>query len=537
MKIAAFWLFAMINAHMILYGQTWNMSLCTNYDNDSLPFRGPVAYNDVWGYVTSTGKEIGIFGSVDSVYFFEVMPDCSAGLRRINVFKGGYSSIWRDFKTYSHYAYAVADEGSEGLMVFDLQYAPDSILFIGRDDTTFNTAHNVFIDTARGHLFLAGAQSNHQNVDLMMYDLHAAPAAPKLIKKISLPGHYVHDVHVYNDTAFCSHGYNGMYIYALDSVGNFNVLSSITTYPQQGYNHSSWVSKNRKYLVFADETHNTSLKIYDISNIFSPKLKSLFRSALLAPKDTMSIVHNPFIRDDNVFLSYYHDGVQIFNISDPTQPQQIAYYDTEPGNTDYNGYQGAWGVYPYLPSGRILASDISHGFFVMNVDFTLDLELIELNATRRDKEIELNWNLVNQRRFRSIMLQRSHDQFRWFTIYNIGDNPEISTHRDPASESALNFYRILAEGEDGKHYYSNVIKIKGESAENMTLYQCGQSICSHNFGKVAELSVSGLEGRVLLLEKNVSLPFRLPDGFKPGIYVVEALLEDEGIRQVFRFVK
>ncbi|MFN8331375.1 MAG: hypothetical protein U0T81_09190 [Saprospiraceae bacterium] len=173
----------------------------------------------------------------------------------------------------------------------------------------------------------------------------------------------------------------------------------------------------------------------------------------------------------------------------------------------------------------------------MNVDFTLDLELIELNATRRGKEIELNWSLVNQRRFRSIMLQRSHDQFRWFTIYNIGDHPEISTHWDPASESALNFYRVLAEGENGKDYLSNVVKIKGESTENITLYQCGESICSHHTGKLAELSVSGMEGCVLLLEKNVSLPFRLPDGFKPGIYVVEALPENEGIRQVFRFVK
>lgn len=521
----------------MLHGQIWNMSLCSNYDNDSLPFRGPVAYNDVWGYAISTGKEIGIFGSVDSIYFFEVMPDCNVGLRRINVFKGGYSSIWRDFKTYSHYAYAVADEGSEGLMIFDLQYAPDSILFIGRDDSTFQTAHNLFIDTARGHLFLAGAQSNHQNVDLMMYDLRAAPATPKLIKKISLPGHYVHDVHVYNDTAFCSHGYNGMYIYALDSAGNFSLLSSITTYPQQGYNHSSWVSKNRKYLVFADETHNTSLKIYDISNIFSPKLKSLFRSALLAPKDTMSIVHNPFIRDDNVFLSYYHDGIQVFNISDPTQPQQVAYCDTEPANTNYNGYQGAWGVFPYLPSGRILGSDISHGFFVMTVDITLDLDNIQLQARRRGEDVELEWNLETPGRYRSITLQRSYDQNRWRAIHNIGVNPEISTLRDAAPASPLIFYRITAEGRDGKDYISNVAVIKGESEENKMLYQCGQSICSESIGKLAEVSVYGLEGQILLLEKNVALPFGIPAGFRPGIYFVEACLEDQGTRQIFRLVK
>jgi len=55
-------------------------------------------------------------------------------------------------------------------------------------------------------------------------------------------------------------------------------------------------------------------------------------------------------------------------------PKRIAYYDTY---TAQNGlgydvpahdWKGAWGVYPYLPSGCILASDITQGLFTFKVD-------------------------------------------------------------------------------------------------------------------------------------------------------------------------
>ena len=67
--------------------------------------------------------------------------------------------------------------------------------------------------------------------------------------------------------------------------------------------------------------------------------------------------------------SYIH----FINVSDPANPVLIdpflgGYYDTYPSNTEYNGYAGCWGVYPYLPSGNILASDMSNGLFVLEFD-------------------------------------------------------------------------------------------------------------------------------------------------------------------------
>jgi len=43
---------------------------------------------------------------------------------------------------------------------------------------------------------------------------------------------------------------------------------------------------------------------------------------------------------------------------------EIGYFDTYPDN-DVASFDGAWSVYPYLPSGNILVSDIDRGLFVI----------------------------------------------------------------------------------------------------------------------------------------------------------------------------
>ena len=99
-----------------------------------------------------------------------------------------------------------------------------------------------------------------------------------------------------------------------------------------------------------------------------------FKEPLEEPVRSNNRPHNPFVKGDTLFISYYEDGVQVFDISNPLVPKRIAYYDTY---TAQNGlgydvpahdWKGAWGVYPYLPSGCILASDITQGLFTFKVD-------------------------------------------------------------------------------------------------------------------------------------------------------------------------
>jgi hypothetical protein len=75
-----------------------------------------------------------------------------------------------------------------------------------------------------------------------------------------------------------------------------------------------------------------------------------------------------------VFTSYYYDGIYVFDISDPVNPTIAGFYDTYP-DPNLGFYRGAWGVYPFLPSGHILASDMETGLYVLEfAPFVTSLE-------------------------------------------------------------------------------------------------------------------------------------------------------------------
>jgi choice-of-anchor B domain-containing protein len=362
-----FFIFILLFLNLSLSAQQEkNLPFLFNWDDNSLPYSWIVQYNDCWGYA-SGGREYAILGGIEGTYFFDVTDPFNTTFIDFQIGKDQIG-MHRDYKTYQHYAYAVSDEGNSSLQVFDLQYLPDSVVKVYDSDTLCVRSHNIFINN--GKLYLAGVTTLTQTYPMSVFSL-ADPENPTLLKNLTgMPFSYVHDVCVRNDTAFASCGSDGLYIIDFIDPVNPALVQSITSYPEQGYNHSSWISEDGKTLVFADETHGCGLKVYDVSNILNPVLQSTIQSNLLnepSPKSAAgSIPHNPFILGNLVFISYYHDGVQVFDISDRTNPVQVAWYDTNPFNADYSSYAGAWGVYPYLPSGNILGSDIDNGLFVLD---------------------------------------------------------------------------------------------------------------------------------------------------------------------------
>lgn len=343
--------------------QRLNMTLLSRWDLESLPVHFGLKYNDVWGYADCNGREYAIFGSAGRVHFIEVTDPVQP--REIASFPGTSNSIWRDFKTYRNRAYASADEGNDGLRVFDLSRLPDTVVMTYASTQVFQRSHNLWVDTLHGRLYMAGANTRLNGV--IIYDLTQNPDEPQLLASVPLPGGYVHDIHVVDHIGYASHANEGLWVYDFTNPSQPVVLGAMTEYPEKGYNHSSWLSADRNWLVMADETHGAGVKLVDVRDPSNIRVRSIFRSALL-PGNSGSILHNPFIRDQYVIMAYYHDGIQIFDMSNPDSVTRVAFYDTYPINTNYSGYQGAWGTYPYLPSGNILGADITFGLHVLRAD-------------------------------------------------------------------------------------------------------------------------------------------------------------------------
>jgi hypothetical protein len=140
------------------------------------------------------------------------------------------------------------------------------------------------------------------------------------------------------------------------------MLGTLTDYPFQGGNHSGWWDSQAQIYVFADETHGSPLKVVDTSDLTDLQVLSTLSSEV----NLLSIPHNLMMRDGLVFVSYYHDGLQVFDVRDPVNPKRIAWFDTFIENS-HAGFAGAWGVHSALPSGKILISDIIGGLFVLDM--------------------------------------------------------------------------------------------------------------------------------------------------------------------------
>lgn len=353
---------------------SFNMSLLGNWMVDTLPTRSGITYNDVWGYTDCNGREYAIIGSIQRVHFIDVTDPENPS--EIASFEGGGGNVWRDFKVYRDRAYAVSDNADEGMMIFDLSALPDTIIKTNQTIEFFVDAHNIFIDELHGRLHVSGTDEQ----DYIIFDLTNDPDNPVLLGRGVLPGGgYHHDAYIRDNIGYLSQEFRGYFIWDFSDPTAPEFLASV---PTGGYNHSSWVTEDGQYAIYAEEVPSgRPLGVVDLTNLDNNDISIVetFKFPLEAPVDSMNRPHNPFIRGKYLFVSYYQDGIQIFDIEDPENPKQIAFWDTFE-NTNYPSrlFDGTWGTYPFLPSGNILVSDIDRGLLIFSAD-SIDLAPVEVN--------------------------------------------------------------------------------------------------------------------------------------------------------------
>ena len=75
--------------------------------------------------------------------------------------------------------------------------------------------------------------------------------------------------------------------------------------------------------------------------------------------------HNQYVKGDLLYQANYRAGLRVLSIKDPTNPKEIAYFDTDPFRPNTAGFNGAWNVFPFFKSGAIIISSVEQGLFVV----------------------------------------------------------------------------------------------------------------------------------------------------------------------------
>lgn len=316
----------------------------------SFPFR----INDVWAYVDSTGAEWALVGAEDGVS----IVDLSNPANPVQAFfLPGDTTAWRDLKTFGNFAY-VSNEADDGIRIIDLSDLPNSVNY---KDTIYNgltTTHNLWVDEF-GFLYMCGnTQSINEGITIL--DLNQDPWNPTLAGVYN--GNYVHDVYVRNNLAYAAEFSAGqLAILDVSDKSNITVVG-VKTYINPA-THSTWLDSSGTVCFTADESPFGYIYSWDVSDPANIQPLDGIRSNIGA--GTPTLPHNVTYHDGFLINSYYLDGLQIVDAHRPNNLVEVGHYDTNP-LSGLPLFDGNWGVYPYLPSGVILATDITEGLFVFS---------------------------------------------------------------------------------------------------------------------------------------------------------------------------
>ncbi len=311
--------------HISLFGQ-WN---------------GSSNYGDIWGYTDSTnGKEYALIcarSSGLSIIDITDTPFVEVG------FVSGCGDT-KDVKTYSHYA-VIFQEACPTMIVDIADVTNPQVV-----STMSSGCHNGLVD---GHYVyqIGGSPSG-----LVIYSI-LDPANPDYVNVYS-PNYY-HDVAIRNDTlAACAIYGIGIDILDLTDKSNIQLIGQFN-YPNSGA-HNAAFSEDGDFLFVGDEIGGgRHTRVFDISN-----LSSINKVADIIV-DPNTVTHNSYVKDGHLFIAHYVDGLRVWNVEDPTDPYEVAFYDTHL-QTPMGSYEGAWGVYPYFESGKVIVSDMQTGLYVFN---------------------------------------------------------------------------------------------------------------------------------------------------------------------------
>lgn len=317
------------------------------------------AIANLWGYVDEQGNEyalVGVNGTEEQPGGLSVVDLSDPANPHEIFFLPGPASIWREVKVWNDHVYVTTEAEQGGLTIVDLSPLPQSTVLPSTvwTDDGWDSSHSLFIDEA-GRLYIYGA--NEGNGGVIMYDLVPDPMAPERVGVFD--PWYAHDGFARGDTMYVAHIINGFFTIVDVSDPAAPVLLGQQTTPSN-FTHNVWLDDAGTHLYTTDERNNSYVAAYDISDPSDIQ----FLDKLRSDGGSEAVPHNTYwLPGDFLVQSYYTYGVSIYDCSRPDNLVEVGSFDTSP--LSGGGYFGAWGVYPFLPSGRLLVSDIEEGLFIL----------------------------------------------------------------------------------------------------------------------------------------------------------------------------
>lgn len=451
-------------------------------------YPGNVSCSNLTGYADSSGNEYALVGTSQGLSIVDITNPATPTEIFFVPGATGQGGFWREVREYKGYAY-VTTEQSSGLQVVNLHYLPDSIQHHLITPAGVTTSHTIFIDE-QGIAYINGT-----NKDQVLLDLNANPWNPPVIGRFT--HNYVHDCYARNDTMWLACINDGI-VRVVDVTNKAaadtlsNTLAIWAT--PQNFTHNCWLSDDGNYLFTTDEKPGSFLTCYNVSDLNN--ITETDRTQVEPGSNT--IIHNTHFINDYCVSSYYTYGITIHDVARKNNLVEVGNYDTSP-NFSGEGFHGAWGVWPYLPSGNIIASDIETGLWIFKPEYkracyvegtvtdsicnTL-LNEVKVEIVQSGVEdfsnflgkysfgtpdsgtytIRFSKNGYQTKEFKNIVLQNGLLTLMDVQLLPIATSKLVIKTEDAATGNPLPFIRVLIEDTAGNVYQEIATNANGEYA-------------------------------------------------------------------------
>ncbi|NMO21327.1 hypothetical protein HPC49_29940 [Pyxidicoccus fallax] len=247
---------------------------------------------------------------------------------------------------------------ASGLLVYDIT-DPAAPEFLRSYAAGPEGVHTVLVDGDRLYAMSL-------NGPTLVLDV-SQPLSPVLLQSIALPEEFSlggpHDAFAYQGRLYINHGNGG---YSVMDVTDLDDVKHLGQFVHGGraYSHHSAVGTfaGRTIAFEGGETNGAHLRVLDVTDPANIVKIGEFR---MRP---VTSIHNMILRGTRLYIAWYQEGLRVLDVSNPTQPRQVAHYntfrETDPGRTD-NIYEGAFGV--RVPGdGHVYVVDSARGLLILN---------------------------------------------------------------------------------------------------------------------------------------------------------------------------
>jgi len=198
-----------------------------------------------------------------------------------------------------------------------------------------------------------------------IYDI-TDPEHPAKLGEYAVSGHLVHDLSIENGIAYLNAWRDGFVVVDFTTPSSPALVGAWPQTPTRT-SHSNWTTtiNGRHIALHGEENYAAKLDLVDVDPASGNFMKSF---ATWQTREWVSI-HNLMAFGTKAYFSYYQDGIRVLDLSDPTQPKQVGYYNTWDPQADYTSsdfFEGAVGLDVDLSRHLVFVADSPRGLLILS---------------------------------------------------------------------------------------------------------------------------------------------------------------------------